>query len=139
MKLARNVLLWSTGVLVILMVMVIGGLSALWVWTDSNTSLATALTQASRYLPAGQSLRAEDVRGTLRRGGQIGLLRWEKNGLVVEARRIDLVWQPMALLDRRLQLDSVRIGQLVIDDQRPETNTTPLDNQIGRASCRERV
>ena len=130
MKLARNVLLWSTGVLAILMVMVIGGLSALWVWTDSNTSLATALTQASRYLPAGQSLRAEDVRGTLRRGGQIGLLRWEKNGLVVEARRIDLVWQPMALLDRRLQLDSVRIGQLGIDDQRPETNTTPLDNLV---------
>jgi translocation and assembly module TamB len=105
-------------------------LLAFWIWTGTDTSLATALRQASRYLPAGQALVAQDVRGTLRQGGHIGLLRWEKNGLTVEARQIDLVWQPRALLDRRLQLDRLHVAELDINDQSPDTGAAPLDDLV---------
>ena len=126
----RALLIWMFGVLATLVLLLGAVLVALWVWTDSDTSLATALRQASRYLPAGQVLVAEDVRGTLRHGGHIGLLRWEKNGLVVEARQIDLVWQPRALLDRRLQLDTLHVAQLSVEDHSPTTGAAPLDNLL---------
>jgi len=126
----RRLLIWLTSLLVIPVLLAGALLAALWWWTATDTSLSTALQQASRYLPAGQSLMTEDVRGTLRQGGHIGLLRWEKNGLIVEARQINLVWQPTALLDRRLQLDTLHIAQLRIDDPSPATGTAPLDNLV---------
>ena len=101
-----------------------------WFWSGSDESLATALRQAGRYLPAGQTLVAEDVRGSLRQGGHIGSLRWEKNGLVVQARAIDLVWRPMALLDRRLQLDTLHLAELHIDNQSPASGAAPLDDVV---------
>ncbi len=101
-------------------------LSALWVWTGRDTSLAGALNEASRYLPAGQTLLAQDVHGSLRRGGRIGHLRWEQNGLVVDARQIELAWSPAALLQRRLQLDTFHIAHLTISDQtRAATASAP--------------
>ena len=126
----RRLFIWLIGLLTMAVLLVGALLLALWVWTDSDTSLATALQQSSRYLPAGQVLVAEDVRGTLRKGGHIGLLRWEKNGLVVEARQIDLTWQPLALLDRRLQLDSLHVAQLSVDNQSPASPAAPLDNLL---------
>ncbi|NMM20559.1 MAG: hypothetical protein HHJ15_11500 [Rhodoferax sp.] len=126
----RPLFLWLTGLLTAAVLLVGALLLTLWVWTDSDTSLATALQQASRYLPAGQVLVAEDVLGTLRKGGHIGLLRWEKNGLVVEARQIDLTWQALALLDRRLQLDTLHAAQLSIDDQSPASPAALLDNLL---------
>ena len=126
----RKVFFWLLGAVLGPVLIGVVLLLAFWYWTGTDTSLATALRQASRYLPAGQSLVAQDVRGTLRKGGHIGLLQWEKNGLMVEARQIDLVWQPRALLDRRLQLDSLHVAQLDIDDQSPETGTAPLDNLV---------
>ena len=100
----------------------------LWFWTGTDTSLATAIQQTSRFLPTGQSLVAQDVRGSLRKGGHIGRLRWEKNGLVVEARQVELAWEPVALFNRRLQLDRLHAGQLTIDDKSPPVGTAPLDN-----------
>ena len=104
------------------MLLASGLLLAFWFWTGTDTSLAMALRQASGYLPAGQVLIAQDVRGSLRSGGHIGRLRWEKNGLIIDARQIDLTWQPKALLDRRLKLDTLHVAQLDINDQRPETS-----------------
>ena len=129
----RKFFFWLLGLLATPVLLVGLLLLAFWLWTDADTSLAIALKQASRYLPVGQLLVAEDVRGTLRQGGHIGLLRWEKIGLVVEARQIDLVWQPRALLDRRLQLDTLHVAQLVIDDKSPlspVSGEAPLDNFI---------
>jgi translocation and assembly module TamB len=126
----RPIFIWFTGLLTAVVLLVGALLLTFWVWTDSDTSLATALQQASRYLPAGQVLVAEDVRGTLRKGGHIGLLRWEKNGLVVEARQVDLTWQALALLDRRLQLDTLHVAQLSVDDQSPASPAAPLDNLL---------
>ena len=130
MKKPRKVFFWLLGSLLSPLLLAGGLLLAFWVWTDTDTSLATALRQASRYLPAGQVLVAEDVRGTLRQGGHIGLLRWEKNGLVIEARQVDLTWQPRALLDRRLQLDTLHVAQLDINDQSPDSGAAPLDNLL---------
>ncbi|MDO8248109.1 MAG: translocation/assembly module TamB domain-containing protein, partial [Rhodoferax sp.] len=121
---------WLMGLLAAAVLLVGALLLAFWVWTDSDTSLATALRQASRYLSAGQVLVAENVRGTLRKGGHIGLLRWESNGLVIEARQVDLVWQPRALFDRRLQLDTLHVAQLSVDDQRPASPATPPDSLL---------
>ncbi|MDO8449305.1 MAG: translocation/assembly module TamB domain-containing protein [Rhodoferax sp.] len=124
----RTIFNWLIGVLAALALAVAALLIALWVWTGNDTSLATALQQASRYLPAGQVLVAEDVRGTLRKGGHIGMLRWEKDGWVVEAHQIELDWQPRALLDRRLQLDTLRIAQLSVEKTGSTTGSAPLDN-----------
>lgn len=126
----RKVFFWLLGSLMSPVLLAGLMLLAFWIWTGTDTSLATALSQASRYLPAGQMLVAQDVRGTLRHGGHIGLLRWEKNGLTVEARQIDLVWQPRALLDRRLQLDTLHVAQLDINDQSPDTGAAPLDSLL---------
>ena len=126
----RKVFFWLLGLLLGPVLIVCVLLLAFWFWTGTDTSLATALAQASRHLPAGQVLVAQDVRGTLRQGGHIGLMRWEKNGLTVEAREIDLVWQPKALLDRRLQLDSLHVAQLSINDQSPDTGAAPLDSLV---------
>ncbi|WP_114970018.1 translocation/assembly module TamB domain-containing protein [Rhodoferax ferrireducens] len=126
----RRVFRWLTGLLTTAVLLVGALLLAFWIWTDSDTSLATALRQASRYLSAGQVLVAEDVRGSLRKGGHIGLLRWESNGLVIEARQVDLAWQPRALFDRRLQLDTLHIAQLSVEDQRAPKPATPLDTLL---------
>lgn len=119
MKMARVALTSLAGLVLALCAVAVLGVTAAWLWAGSDTSLATSLAQASRFLPPGHRLHAEDVKGTLRNGGHIGLLRWEHNGLVVEARQIELMWRPQALLDRRLQLDNVHVGQLVIDDRSP--------------------
>lgn len=124
----RRLFIWLIGLLATAVLLVGSLLLAFWVWTDTDTSLATALQQAARYLPAGQVLVAEDVRGSLRKGGHIGLLRWERNSLVIEARQIDLVWQPRALLDRRLQLDTLHVAQLSVENPGPATGAAPLDN-----------
>ena len=122
LKTPRKAFLWLFASLLSPVLLASGLLLALWFWTGTDTSLAMALRQASGYLPAGQVLIAQDVRGSLRSGGHIGWLRWEKNGLIIDARQIDLTWQPKALLDRRLKLDTLHVAQLDINDQRPETS-----------------
>ena len=117
--------------LVELPLIVLGALLTLaWFWSGSDESLASVLSQASRYLPAGQTLVAEDVRGSLRHGGHIGSLRWEKNGLTLHARQVDLAWRPIALLNRRLQLDTLHVAELHIDDHSPSSAAVRLDNLV---------
>ena len=99
-----------------------------WFWSGTDQSLASALGQASRYLPSGQSLVVEGVRGSLRQGGHIGMLRWESNGLLVQAHQIELAWQPKSLLNRRLQLDTLNIAELSITGKSPAAGSTPLDD-----------
>ncbi len=97
-------------------------------WAGTDDSLSTGISRAARYLPAGQTLEAQEVQGSLRAGGRIGLLRWRGNGLVVEARDITLGWQPIALINRKLTLDELKIAQLVIDDQRTPEPAKPFDS-----------
>jgi translocation and assembly module TamB len=108
-----------------LLLAILGLLAGLWVWTGTDASLALALQQAQRLLPAGQVLEAREVSGSLRHGGHIGWLRWQQDGLSVQAQDVDLAWEPTALLQRELRLSQLRIGQLSIQDQRTPTPNTP--------------
>ena len=97
-----------------------------WIWSGTATSLATALSLAQPYLPAGQSLAVDRVSGSLREGGQIGTVRWQNEGLKVEATdlRIDWTWQ--ALLQGELNLSQLTVRTLRIEDKQPSRQSTPL-------------
>ena len=125
----RHPLLLVTWVLELWLALAAALILAVWIWGGSEGSLSTVLQLASRSLPSGQSLLAEDVRGSLREGGQIGRLRWENQGLVVEAVRIDLRWDLWSLLERRLVLERLRLAELTIDDRRP-ASSEPLTTLV---------
>jgi len=94
-------------------------LGALWLWSGTNTSLATALHHVSLVLPADQTLESGDVNGSLRGGGHIGWLRWQQGGLTVEARDVQVDWQPAALWQQEFKVSRLALGELRIEDQRP--------------------
>lgn len=100
-------------------------LGALGVWSGASTSLATSLDQLTRYLPAGQTLEVKDVKGSLRGGGSIGWLRWQRGELSVEAREVSVAWGWRSLLDGDLRLGQLAVGLLRIDDRRASTTPTP--------------
>lgn len=97
--------------------------TGVWLWSGTPQSLAQALRLAIRQLPADQSLQVEGVSGTLRDGGRIALLRWQRNGLRVEARDVAMAWAwprlPALLRERRPELQTLDVGQLAIDDRSP--------------------
>jgi len=99
--------------------------TALWLWSDSERSLAALLTLAQHWLPADQTLEARDVQGSLRRGGHIGWLRWSRGQLSVEAQDLSVAWTLPPLLQRQLRLSQLSVATLTIDDQRVHTDDTP--------------
>lgn len=112
----------AVGVVLLAALAALIGIGA-WLWSGSAQSLAQTMQLAARQLPAGQSLQIEGVNGTLREGGRIARLRWERNGLSVEARDVVIAWAwprlPALLRARRLELQTLDIGQLGIDDRSP--------------------
>ena len=52
----------------------------LWWWAGTGDSLGVSIARAAAYLPAGQTLETDDVKGSLRSGGHIGMLRWRGGG-----------------------------------------------------------
>lgn len=99
-----------------------------WLYSARDTSLAFALNQVAHWLPAGQTLEAQDVKGSLREGGHIGSLRWRQGDLSVEATDITVGWALGPLFQRQLQLHHLDIAQLHVDDQRtphPEAQAAP--------------
>ncbi len=96
---------------------------ALWVWSGTGTSLASSLGQLARYLPAGQTLQAKDVSGSLRGGGSIGWLRWQQGELSVELVDVTIAWSLRPLLGGELRLGQVAARRLRIDDRRPPPAT----------------
>ena len=104
---------------------------ALWLWSDTDTSLAGALNQLARLLPAGQTLEVKDVKGTIRSGGSIGWLRWQQGKLSVEASDVTSVWSATALLGGELRLPRIDIHHLRVEDQRAATPpTAPTDLRL---------
>jgi translocation and assembly module TamB len=67
-------LLWCFLVLVLLLAALLG---SAWWWAGSADSLAYTLQRVAGWLPAGQSLQAREVTGTVRQGGRIGWLQWQ--------------------------------------------------------------
>ena len=96
-----------------------------WWWSGTQQSLATVLTRAARYLPAGQSLEAREVTGSVRAGGRIGWLRWQSETLAVEVRNADVGWQLAPLWNRKLQLGELHAAQVVIERRGPVETPAP--------------
>lgn len=105
----------------------VGATAALWWWAGTDSSLATALGWASRAQP----LLANGVTGSLRAGGHIDQLQWQKDGLSVKASDISLAWQPWALLHGTVQIDRLTAGQVQVTDQRaPSATPATLPDHI---------
>ncbi|PKO62566.1 MAG: DUF490 domain-containing protein [Betaproteobacteria bacterium HGW-Betaproteobacteria-18] len=100
--------------------------SALWLWSGSDSSLASLLMQLQRFLPAGQTLEVKGVQGSLRAGGHIDWLRWTKGELSVEASDIGVAWTLGPLFNKQLRLSQLSVAALKIDGQRASTPTDPL-------------
>lgn len=100
----------------------------LWAWSARANSLATSLDQLARYLPAGQTLEAKDVNGSLRGGGRIGWLRWQRAELSVELREMTIAWSLRPLLGGELRLGQVAARHLRIEDRRAPSKPTPPTN-----------
>lgn len=115
----------ATLALPLLLALVLGAVA--WVWTGTGTSLASAVRLAAERLPSDQNLVAEGVKGSVRAGGHIDLLRWQRAGLTVEARDITIGWEwpllPKMVQERSLRLQTLTVGSLRVDDQRPPSGT----------------
>ena len=93
--------------------------TALWLWSGSTTSLATALVLAARWLPDGQSLQSRNVQGSLKGGGSIGWLRWQRGGLSVEAHDVSVNWSWRSALDGEARVDQLAARLIRIEDRSP--------------------
>jgi len=94
-------------------------------WASSEGSLAQALQLVAPLLPAGQSLQASEVQGSVRDGGRIRHVVWKRGQLSVEAHNLELAWDWRAALGGELRLTMARAAVLHIDDRTP-SNTEPL-------------
>lgn len=120
-----NALRLSLKLLAATLVTVLALAGALWLWSGSESSLATLLTRLQRFLPADQTLEAKDVRGSLQGGGHIGWLRWSRGELSVEAQDIGVAWTLGPLFNKQLRLSALTVASLKIDDQRTNGSNTP--------------
>lgn len=100
--------------------------AALWLWSGSDSSLATLMMRLQRLLPADQTLEARGVQGSLRAGGHIEWLRWRRGELSVQASDIAVRWTLGPLLDKQLRLSQLNVASLTIDDQRSQASTEPF-------------
>lgn len=121
-----NTLRLSLKLLAATLIGVLALTAALWLWSASDSSLATLLTRLQRFLPAGQTLEAKDVRGSLRAGGHIGWLRWQQGDLTVEAQDIGVAWTLAPLFNKQLRLGELSVASLTIVDQGNSADTPPL-------------
>lgn len=127
MKALRLVLAGLAALLLVTLALLV----ALWVWSGNDSSLATALSQAPRFLPAGQTLEVKAVQGSLQTGGRIGWLRWQRGDLSVEATDLSLAWTLRPLLEGEMRLSQLSAKTLRIDDRRaPSAPTPPTDLRL---------
>ena len=109
---ALKALVLAVAVLVALLVLAAAGL---WVWAGSQSSLDWTLARLAQR----QSVRAEQVTGSLRTGLKAAHIAWEANGLKVEAFDADLAWQPLAIVHATLEVSRLHAARLRIEDKRP--------------------
>lgn len=131
-KKARSGWRWLWLGLLALVSLVSVALTAAWVWLGQDTALTTAIEQAQRWLPAGQTLEVREARGSVRNGGQIAWLRWQGPTLAVEAREIELRWQLPKLWQRQVQVDQLHIAhvQLTATPEPDKPPPEPLEQLV---------
>ena len=123
--------LWLPGALLGLL---LAAAVAAWLWAGTPGSLAQAIGWGQDHMAKqGQSagtLAVSEVQGSLRNGGEIGRLQWQRDELTVQATSVRIAldnrfWLD-ALLARGLRLSQLDIGRLQITDRRPPTPVEPL-------------
>ncbi len=102
-----------------LVTLAVGTTGALWWWAGTEGSLAQGLGWASKSQP----LTFSEATGSLRAGGHIDQLRWQQDGLTVDARDVSLAWQPWSLLQGTLKLDRFAAAGIEVIDMRPPSTT----------------
>lgn len=122
-------LLWLLYAPLLVLAAVATAVGALWAWLGTDTSLASTLARAAAYLPAGHTLEANGVTGSVRQGGHIGSLVYRSPSLQVEAQDIAVDWQLDRILQRELRLGRLHIAHLSIA-QTPSTEPTVLPTEI---------
>ena len=106
----------------------IGATGTLWWWAGTEGSLDTAL----RWAGQSQPLRFERATGSLRAGGHVDQLHWQKDGITVHANDVSLAWQAWSLLQGTLKLDRFAAASVQVTDERPPTPTpTVPPNALG--------
>lgn len=115
---SKRLVYWLLLPLLALLLLLGAAVAGLWWWSGTNSSLPTALGWLRQWQP-DLPLQTEGATGSLRHGGKIDKLQWQQDGLTVEAHGVSLAWQPLALLERQLQLNEVHVDRLRIDDRRP--------------------
>ncbi|MBL0420426.1 translocation/assembly module TamB domain-containing protein [Ramlibacter sp. AW1] len=114
----RRALRWTGWVTTALVALLLIALAWAWWWSGTPASLDWAL----RRMPPG--LQVEQATGNLREGVQARQLRWEQDGLTVTVRGLDVGWDVLALLGRRLQIDRLRAESVEVVDERPPQPTS---------------
>ena len=87
----------------------------LWWWAGQEGSLQWLMQRVGQ----GGPVRSEGVTGALRGEWHIQHIVWERDGIRLEADDIRLRWQPIALIERTLQLDEVSVARARVIDTRP--------------------
>jgi translocation and assembly module TamB len=100
--------------------------AGLWWWAGTPSSLDWALRQVAK----SQNLQAQGLTGSLRTGLNAQQLRWERDGLLVEAVDAQLAWQPLALWRTTLRLDHLRAARLRVEDRRPPQPPVALERLV---------
>lgn len=103
-------------IILIFLLFVVLLLAGFWFWSGSDGSLASALSFAQRYLGQGQTLVIQDVKGSLRHGGHLGVLQWEQEDLQLDFHNVEAHWEWLPLFSGKLQIrqfvaDKVQIVQ----------------------------
>ena len=98
-----------------LVALTLGSAGALWWWAGTEGSLAKALHWAGQSQP----LTFERATGSLRAGGHVDQLRWQQDGLAVDARDVNLAWQPWSLLEGTLKFERIAAARVDVTDARP--------------------
>jgi translocation and assembly module TamB len=109
---------WTLRVLVGIALLLVLAAGGIWWWAGQEGSLQWVLQRVAR----GGPLHSEGVQGSIRRGWHIQRLTWEREGLRLEAEDIRLEWQPLALLNRTLQLQQVLVARARVIDRRPRSD-----------------
>ena len=111
---------FAMGIVAIAMVLM-ACVAGVWWWAGSDGSLARGLT----WVGQSQPLTFERASGSLRAGGRVEQLTWQRDGLTVQVTGLAVVWQPWSLLQRKLALTQLAVDSVAVNDARPPPTEPP--------------
>ena len=106
---------WAVRLVVGMALLLLLAAAGLWWWSGQEGSLDWLL----RRVAHGGALQAEGVQGSVRGSWHIARITWERDGLKLVAEDIQLAWEPVALIERTLQVQSLQVARARVIDQRP--------------------